>query len=31
MNDIMEFANREEIRKWLYAHCLLNAGIGREK
>ena len=27
MNDIMEFANREEFRKWLYEHCLSNAGI----
>lgn len=27
MNDIMEFANREEFRKWLNEHCLSNAGI----
>lgn len=27
MSDIMEFANREEFRKWLYEHCLSNAGI----
>lgn len=26
MSDIMEFANREEFRKWLNAHCLSNAG-----
>ena len=27
MNDIMEFANREEFRKWLYEHCLSNDGV----
>ncbi|MDE6432661.1 MAG: YdeI/OmpD-associated family protein [Lachnospiraceae bacterium] len=27
MSDIMEFANREEFRKWLYEHCLSNDGI----
>ena len=27
MNDIMEFANREEFRKWLYDHCLSNVGV----
>lgn len=27
MSDIMEFANREEFRKWLYEHCLSSAGI----
>lgn len=27
MSDIMEFANREEFRKWLSDHCLSNAGI----
>ena len=27
MSDIMEFANREEFRKWLYEHCLSNAGV----
>ena len=27
MCDIMEFANREEFRKWLYDHCLSNDGI----
>ena len=27
MDDIMEFANREEFRKWLNEHCLSNAGI----
>ncbi|MDE6016315.1 MAG: YdeI/OmpD-associated family protein [Acetatifactor sp.] len=27
MSDIMEFANREEFRKWLYDHCLSNAGV----
>ncbi len=25
MSDIMEFANREEFRKWLYEHCLSNS------
>lgn len=29
MSDVMEFANREEFRKWLCEHCLLDAG--REK
>ena len=27
MNDIMEFANREEFRQWLYEHCVSSAGI----
>ena len=27
MSDIMEFANREEFRKWLNDHCLSNDGI----
>lgn len=27
MRDVMEFADREEFRKWLYDHCLSNAGI----
>lgn len=27
MSDIMEFANREEFRKWLSDHCLSNAGV----
>lgn len=27
MSDIMEFSDREEFRKWLYEHCLSNAGI----
>ena len=27
MSDIMEFANREEFRNWLYEHCLSNEGI----
>lgn len=27
MSDIMEFACREEFRKWLHAHCLSSAGI----
>ena len=27
MSDIMEFANREEFRKWLSEHCLSNAGV----
>lgn len=27
MGDIMEFANREEFRKWLYNHCLSNDGV----
>ncbi|MCI9272842.1 MAG: hypothetical protein HFE39_02680 [Clostridiales bacterium] len=27
MSDIMEFANREEFRKWLYEHCQSNAGV----
>ncbi len=27
MNDIMQFANREEFRKWLYENCLSNDGI----
>lgn len=27
MGDVMEFANREEFRKWLYDHCLSNAGV----
>ena len=27
MNDIMEFANREEFREWLSEHCLSNDGI----
>lgn len=27
INDIMEFANREEFREWLREHCLSNDGI----
>ncbi len=27
MDEIMEFANREEFRKWLYDHCLSNDGV----
>ena len=27
MSGIMEFANREEFRKWLGDHCLSNAGV----
>ncbi|MEZ3433090.1 MAG: YdeI/OmpD-associated family protein [Lachnospiraceae bacterium] len=27
MGDIMEFANRDEFRKWLYDNCLSSAGI----
>ncbi len=27
MGDIMEFADREEFRKWLYEHCLSNDGV----
>lgn len=27
MSDIMEFANKEEFRKWLYDNCLSSAGI----
>lgn len=27
MSDIMEFAGREEFRKWLYKNCLSNDGI----
>ena len=27
MNDILEFADREEFRKWLYEHCLSNDGV----
>ena len=27
MSDIMEFANREEFRKWLYEHCLSDDGV----
>ena len=27
MSDIMEFANREEFRKWLDDHCETNDGI----
>lgn len=27
ISDIMEFANREEFRKWLSDHCLSNAGV----
>ncbi|MDE7298673.1 MAG: YdeI/OmpD-associated family protein [Lachnospiraceae bacterium] len=27
MSDIMEFASREEFRKWLSEHCLSNAGV----
>lgn len=27
MGDVIEFANREEFRKWLYDHCLSNAGV----
>ncbi len=27
MSDIMEFADREEFRKWLFDHCLSSAGV----
>lgn len=27
MSDIMEFASREEFRKWLYEPCLTSAGV----
>lgn len=27
MSDIMEFASREEFRRWLYDHCRSNAGV----
>lgn len=27
MSDIMEFANREEFRKWLCEHCLSHTGV----
>lgn len=27
MNNIMEFADREEFRKWLYEHCRSNEGV----
>lgn len=27
MSDIMEFANREEFRKWLCSHCQSDAGV----
>ena len=27
MSDILEFADREEFRKWLYDHCLSNDGV----
>ncbi len=27
MSDVMEFANREEFRKWLAEHCLASAGV----
>ncbi len=27
MSDIMEFANREDFRKWLHEHCLSNDGV----
>ena len=27
MSEIMEFANREEFRWWLFDHCLSDAGI----
>ena len=27
MSDILEFADREEFRKWLYEHCLSNDGV----
>lgn len=27
MSDIMEFATREEFRKWLYEHCLSSGGV----
>ncbi|MBD5556496.1 MAG: hypothetical protein HDQ95_14465 [Roseburia sp.] len=27
MSDIMQFANREEFRKWLNDHCLSDAGV----
>lgn len=27
MSDIMEFANREEFRKWLSDHCLSSDGV----
>ena len=27
MSDVMEFANREEFRKWLYDNCLSSTGV----
>ena len=27
MDDMMEFASREEFREWLYAHCLSSDGV----
>ena len=27
MGDIMEFANREDFRKWLQSHCRSNTGV----
>lgn len=27
MSDVMEFANREEFRKWLAEHCLASDGV----
>ena len=27
MNDILQFSNREEFRKWLNEHCLSDAGV----
>ena len=27
MSDIMQFESREEFRKWLYEHCMSNAGV----
>lgn len=27
MSDIIEFSSRAEFRKWLYDHCLSNAGV----
>ena len=27
MSDILEFANREEFRKWLGEHCLSGDGV----
>ena len=27
MSDVLEFADREKFRKWLYEHCLSSAGV----